>query len=113
MPNSQSASSNEACAAAFRIPRSALPNVAFIQLIVAFIQKAEGHTDPMDRLMKAQNLDAARMFSTVQTTLEEHETNNTWNRIAALVKAKGEFDGIITGISLHLGTIGLRGGAAL
>jgi hypothetical protein len=63
----------------------------------------------MKRGMKANELNTTRMFSSVQVTLEEHETDV--NKIPALVKASGELDTIITGIAAQLEITALQSGA--
>jgi len=61
--------------------------------------------------MKSNELNTARMFSSVQATLAAHEADNTWNKIPALVKASDELDTVVTGIAAQLEITAMRNGA--
>src|SRR5436190_11200776 len=61
--------------------------------------------------MKSHELNTGRMFSSVSETLEEHEEDNTWTKIPALVKAAGELDAINAGIATQLGITSRQSGA--
>ena len=52
------------------------------------------------------------MWTTVRGTLASHETDNSWTKIPALVKAVGEFDTVIAGVATQLEVTALPGGAA-
>src|SRR5258705_11245779 len=61
--------------------------------------------------MKSHELNTGRMFSSVSETLEEHEKDNTWTKIPALVKAAGDLDAINAGIATQLGITSKQSGA--
>lgn len=62
--------------------------------------------------MQAKDQNRYRMFISVRGTLTEHETDNTWTGIPALVTAVDELDAVVSGIALQLETTTLPSGAA-
>ena len=63
--------------------------------------------------MNTKDTNRYRMITSVRATLADHEKNNSWTKIPALVQVVDELDTITAGIALHLGVTASPSGAAV